>query len=519
MIFKLLLPYFICISLSQSLAPTDNQNSDIYQLQGYISDGLYSEATIGSNSQSILFSVDTTVSSIILNNVNSTEPTLFSYDPYSSESFQNLSVPFNLSSIFNSYATGQDASDTMNIFANNQSFDSLRFGLANTNNIGLKTKTVVEKLSEKIVITSSKDLASSTVSLNTLGLSLHDTPASLLSQLVLKNITSTRLFSLYVDDEGPVIDFGAINTAKYDGLLHLTPILETSYVEAPTNVSYEYPFVTLTGILLMNYDRNVSLNVSENILSIPTLLDTSSTLSYLPYSLLVDLASQFGATYSPEHSLWIQSCSFQSVNGSIGFDFHTLRIQVPLNNLVIPLIDTNGNQLYFESGDPACALAFSSSSIQGFSSLGTPFFKAAFTTFDYENKVVGLAQRKDSSDEDGMVKVYNKIDYVVNATSLVESEKFSPTAIIQSPTSDVTLKSSVSGQTDYPDQLLTVSPEVTTVKTNTPTPLETDAPTSTTINPNAVAVTSGPFFEAKGSHTVKVCRGLAVLSALCIFLF
>lgn len=519
MIFKLLFPFFICISLSQPLAPTVKHNSDIYQLQGYIGDGLYSEAIIGSNNQSILLSLDTTVSSIILNDVNSTEPTLFSYDPYSSESFQNLSMPFNISSIFDSYATGQDASDIMSIFANNQSFDQLRFRLANTNSIGLKTKNVVEQLSEKIVITSSKDLASSKVALNTLGLSLQDTPMSLLNQLVQNNITSTRLFSLYVDDKGPVIDFGAINTAKYDGLLHLTPILETSYVETPTETSYQYPFVTLTGILLMNYDRNVSLNVSENILSIPTLLDTSSTLSYLPYSLLVDLASQFGATYSPEHSLWIQSCSFQNVNGSIGFDFHALRIQVPLKNLVIPLIDTNGNQLYFESGDPACALAFSSSSVQGFSSLGTPFFKAAFTVFDYENKVIGLAQSKDSSSEDEMVNVNNKIDYVVNVTSLVGFEKFSPTAIIMSPTSDVTLKTSVSGQTDYPDHLLTVSPVVTTVKTDTPTPLETQAPTSTTINPNAVAVTSGPFFEAKGSHTVKVCRGLAVLSALCIFLF
>jgi hypothetical protein len=503
------------MTLTQRVASNVEQNSDFYQIQGYIGDGLYSEATIGSANQTILFSIDTSVSSIIINDANSTETLPF--NQYRSTTFLNNSVPFNITTLFNTSALGYEASDYLNIFTNNNLSSPLWFDLAYSNTIGLKNKNIVEKRSQKIVLTSSSDSDTSKIAPNVLGLSLEDNPISLLNQLIQNNISSTRLFSLYFQDDVPVIDFGAINTAKYYGDMYVTPILKTSNWDTPSDTSYKQPFVALTGLSLINNAQNVSLSISNQQLSIPTLLDTSSVLSYLPYSLLVDLASQFGATYSTEHSLWIQSCSFQNVNGSIAFDFYDLTITVPLSNLVIPLVNSNGSTLYFESGDQACALAFSSSNTRGFSSLGTPFFKAAFTTFDYDNKMIGLAQREDSASEDTLVRVDNQIGGAVYATSMTNVGKFPPTAVIVPPSADVTQESTGSSLIMYPDHFLTVSPVVSSIVTQIPTPTVTTLATPTTQNANAVAVTSGPFFEAKASHTMKLCPGLAVLSALCIF--
>lgn len=490
-------------------------NSDFYQIQGYISDGLYSEATIGSTNQTILFSIDTSVPSMIVNDANSTET--LSFNQSRSKTFENISIPFNVTTLFYTTALGYEASDYLNIFTDNNLSLPLRFDLASSNTIGIRNKNVLEKRSRKIVLTSSSDSDTSKIAPNVLGLNLEDNPISLLNQLVQNNISSTRLFSLYVEDDVPVIDFGAINKAKYEGDIYVTPILETSYYTSPTDTSYKYPFVLLTGLSLINYDQNIILNINNQQLSLPILLDTSSTLSYLPYSLLVDLASQFGAIYSPEHSLWIQSCSFQNVNGSIAFEFHNLTITVPLSNLVIPLIDSNGNTLYFESGDEACALAFSSSNMRGFSSLGTPFLGATFTTFDYENKMIGLAQRKDSASEDALVRVENQIGVAVNATTMLNDLKFPPTAVIVPPSPDVTEGYSGASQIISPDEILTVSPVVSSIVTQTTSSTVSTQAVPTTQNANAVAITSGPFFEAKASHTMKLSHGLAVLSALCIF--
>lgn len=479
--------------------------SQKYQVTGLIGDGLYSQLTFGSSKQPVLFSVDTSFPYLLVNNytlasnASAMDQAIGGFLTSNSTSFVNTQGTFNVSNVDSEYAYGDIVSDTV-YFNDTALSDPLTFGLTLNSSINLKNKNVVGGHSPKIVIQTNSTNTNKSMPVNILGLNLVDDAYSFLNQIIAANISTTRLFSIYLNqNNSPVILFGAVDTTQYDGPLYMTPILEVMDVNASVDtVSYKYPFVTMSGITLVNYEHSTSLNLSSNPLSIPVLMDTSNVMSYLPYSLLVDLASQFGAYFSSQHSIWIQSCSFMSVNGSVGFQFYDVTVQIPLSDLFVPLINSNGESLYLESGDLACALAFSPAEARGFSSLGAPFFQSAYVVFDYTNKYVGISQsylNEIGSDTPDIVVVNDEVGNVVNATTM-SAPSGSPTAVLEVPQSSYKLYASSEPTIDA-DKLLTSPPasSSTTVASSTTASV---AP-STTKAGNAVSVTSGSIFEAGAS--------------------
>lgn len=393
-------------AFSVNLLKRTTVDSFNYNLAGIFGDGLFTHLYMGSSKQKIIFSIDTAFPYLLVNNDTTVsnslneESTLFGLQTKNSTSFVSSHNLFNVSVINQGeYASGILAYD--NVYFNSKLNISLPklvlFGLSNYNSINIKNKYIAQGQYPKYVaeIQSDKATSSQVVSSNIIGLGMTQSNDSFLSQLANQGIIKSPLFSLYTDDKGiPNLLFGAVNPTQFQGQLAMTPILKTKFASSSLKAKYNSPFVLITGVTLINNEQDAQLNLSSTPLNIPTLLNPNKLMSYLPYSLLVELASQFGAFYSTDLSIWIQDCSFQSINGTIGFQFSEKIIQVPLKNLFVPLVNTNNDRLYLETGGYACALAFYPAEKKGYSSLGSSFFQDTYVLFDYKNKFVGLAQSR-----------------------------------------------------------------------------------------------------------------------------
>jgi hypothetical protein len=372
-------------------------------LAGSFGDGLFTHLYVGSSRKKVIFSIDTSFPYLLVNNFtaiinrSSTESALSGLSIKNSTTFVGTEQVFNISNVDHEYASGILASDQiffnskLNIFFPKPA----QFLLSNYSSINIKNKYVVNGEYPKLVVeTHSDNINNSRVfPANIIGLGMSESNTSFLSQLVSQGFSSSHCFSLYADDDGvPNILFGAVDSTKFKGQLAMTPILKSKPESSSLEPEYSLPFVLLTGVTLTNNEYNAHLNLSDTPLSIATLLNPNKIMSYLPYQLLVELASQFGAFFSKELSIWIQDCSFQSINGTIDFQFSEKIIQVPLKNLFVPLVNSNNDRLYLITGGYACALAFYPAEKKGYSSLGSAFFQSTYVLFDYTNKYVGLAQ-------------------------------------------------------------------------------------------------------------------------------
>lgn len=392
-------------AFSDDLSRRSQLDSFSYNLVGSFGDGLFTHLYVGSSRKKVIFFIDTSFPYLLVNNFtsivnsSSTESALSGLRTRNSTTFVGTDQAFNISNVDHEYASGIIASDQ--VFFNSKHNISLpkpvQFLLSNYSTINVKNKYVVNGEYPKVVVETQYDNATNSrvFPANIIGLGMSQSNTSFLSQLVSQGFSNSQSFSLYADEDGvPNILFGAVDPTKFEGKLAMTPILKSVQESSSSSSEPEYslPFVLLTGVTLTNNEYDAHLNLSDTPLSIPTLLNPNTVMSYLPYELLVELASQFGAFFSKELAIWIQDCSFQSVNGTIDFLFSEKVIQVPVKNLFVPLVNSNNDRLYLATGGYACALAFYPAEIKGYSSLGSAFFQSTYLFFDYTNKYVGLAQ-------------------------------------------------------------------------------------------------------------------------------
>lgn len=520
-----------------NLLPRDNGDMN-YNITGISGDGLFSYIYMGSTKKRVIFSIDTSFSSLLVNNytylenLTDKEEALSGFNIRSSSTFRSALQPFNVSAVDDGYAAGVTASDYIYFGSSRESKPlPVTFGLSLINSINKKNKNVVGGRYPKIVA-DLKQPANETLSddpvfpANILGLAMPDSENSLITQLVNLGVSKTSLFSIYTEEDGtPHVLFGAVDTSQYKGQLAMTPILKSKMLES-AEADYHCPFVMLTGVSLTNNEHEVRQNLSSAFSHVPTLLNPNTLMSYLPYNLLVELASEFGAFYSSELSIWIQDCSLQNLNGSIGFKFYDKTIEVPLKNLFVPLVNFNGDRLFLTTGKFACAMAFYPAETRGYSCLGSAFFQDAYVLFDYTNKYVGLAQSKTSGpssfdatfeDEDfsqydaamkssdmvqKVIVVNNDVGQVVNVTTMTGPSSEVPTATISSP-SEIKLNRT----TDFrsmsfnPNALLSVSP-TEILQTAFSVISNLAMTTSITPNANAVSVKSGVIFSDAASSVV-----------------
>ena len=225
-------------------------------------------------------------------------------------------------------------------------------------------------------------------------------------QLVDDGVISANAYSLWLNDldasTGSIL-FGGVDTAKYNGDLQTVPVIKEQGV-------YQEFIIALTGLTA---NGQSILSPSD---AIGVLLDSGSSLSYLPSSITDNLYSAFNAEYNSNAGAAIVSCDLatNNPNTNVEFSFSGATISVPLDELV--LIDG-----YNRRNQPICILGISESGDDGTAVLGDTFLRSAYVVYDLENNEISLAQTNFNATGDSSVSEITSGDSGVPGASLVAS--------------------------------------------------------------------------------------------------
>lgn len=195
------------------------------------------------------------------------------------------------------------------------------------------------------------------------------------------------LYSLYLNTadalSGSVL-FGAVDHAKYSGELQTVPVVNiySAYYSDPIRLD-----IVLDSITLESSSQNVTVSLAH----IPALLDSGTTLTYLPSSILSLLVSLLGASLS-SLGYYKLSCDYNTDSAYAVFNFSGVEIKVPMLDLIL----TSGLSCYLgvlsQSADSTTGISYAV--------LGDNFLRNAYLVYDLEDYEISLAQVSYSSDED-----------------------------------------------------------------------------------------------------------------------
>ena len=214
---------------------------------------------------------------------------------------------------------------------------------------------------------------------------------SFLTRLKNQGAISKAAYSMYFALNGinGNLLFGAIDHAKYTGLLSTLPMIETPQVGSKYNYRNQTPSVDharkiqilVDGIDLSFKETTISLTKNTYFAAIfPT-----SSVSFLPETLLDKLAIALsGSPYSHSPNKWYFPC-ISDKNVTILLNFGVSTIQVPVKNI----IDSNGGQ---------CFLAILSYRDQeDYIVLGQDILQEAYVVYDKEERDISIAKVRNTS--------------------------------------------------------------------------------------------------------------------------
>jgi hypothetical protein len=200
------------------------------------------------------------------------------------------------------------------------------------------------------------------------------------AQMVADGLIQSNAYSLWLNDldasTGSIL-FGGVDPDQYHGSLETLPVQkEQGY--------YAEFLITLTEVMFGNTV------IAEN-QALAVLLDSGSSLTYLPDAMTEAIYEQVDAQYDSSEGAAYVPCSLATNSTSLNFTFTTPTIAVAMNELVIEVSSSNGRQLTFSDGTPAClfgiAPAGSSTSV-----LGDTFIRSAYLVYDLANNEISMAQ-------------------------------------------------------------------------------------------------------------------------------
>jgi hypothetical protein len=229
------------------------------------------------------------------------------------------------------------------------------------------------------------------------------------AQLVADGVIQSNAFSLWLNDldasTGSIL-FGGIDTEKYEGTLATLPIQQES--------GYFAEFlITLTEVSLGNVV--IAKNQAQAVL-----LDSGSSLTYLPDAMTEAIYEQVSAQYSAQDGAAFVPCSLASNTTSLDFTFSSPTISISMDELVIPATSANGRPLVEADGTKIClfgiAPAGSSTAV-----LGDTFIRSAYLVYDLANNEISIAQTKFNTTATNIVEITTGSTSVPDATAVANA--------------------------------------------------------------------------------------------------
>lgn len=350
-------------------------------------------ASLGTPAQDVRLHLDTGSSDLWVNTPDSAIckakgdlcDTSGTYSANSSSTYSYLSSDFNISYVDGSGASGDYVTDTFSV--GGTTLKQLQFGIG------------YDSTSEEGILGIGYTV--NEVQVGRAGKAAYN---NLPAQLVVDGLIQSNAYSLWLNDldasTGSIL-FGGVDTDQYTGSLETLPIQKEQGVFA------EF-LVTLTEVTLGG-------TVMATNQALAVLLDSGTSLTYLPDALTEAIYEQVNAQYDANEGAAYVPCSMASNTSTLDFTFSKPVISVSMDELVIPVTTSNGRELTFSDGTAAClfgiAPAGSSTAV-----MGDTFLRSAYLVYDLANNEISMAQTNFNATTSNVVEIGTGTDSVPDAT-------------------------------------------------------------------------------------------------------
>lgn len=207
-------------------------------------------------------------------------------------------------------------------------------------------------------------------------------------------------YSLYLDEPdvstGSIL-FGGIDHSKYKNGLYTVPLVNI-YSQQGIRRPIEFD-VTFYGIGIQTDSENITIAQT----SIPALLDSGTTISYFPPSLLRLIVAQLDATYSSSLGYYTMDCVSEDDPTLLVFDFGGFHITSPLADFQSQVSRSR------------CLLMMAAQADRII--LGDVFLQHAYVVYDLENLEISMGQAnfQNSSSTDSIESIGTTVPSAVKA--------------------------------------------------------------------------------------------------------
>lgn len=229
-------------------------------------------------------------------------------------------------------------------------------------------------------------------------------------------------------NEGNIL-FGGIDTEKFLGD-QLTRI--DIYPTQDLYTSFLVAFTSLTA-----HSPSGSDTLTSAQFPVPVVLDSGTTLSYLPTDLAQQTWKEAGAVFSSQFQLAVIPCQMKNSKGYFSFGFagpKGPRINVTMDELVLDL--TEGSPPIFNTG-PYKGLDACEFGIQNFTSapflLGDTFLRSAYVVYDLLNHQIGIAPTNFNTTKSNIVAFPSLSAHIPSATTAPDQSQATTRPSVTSP--------------------------------------------------------------------------------------
>jgi hypothetical protein len=230
---------------------------------------------------------------------------------------------------------------------------------------------------------------------------------NLIDQLAAQGAISTKAISIGLGDvdekNAGTLLFGAVDTKKFSG-----DLISNSILGPQDGETLNRYWVQMTSVALNQNNKSTTYDGGNT----PVVLDSGSSLSYLPDTIVSGMADDLDATYDRQSELYIVDCSVRNQEGTFDFTFGQAIIRVPFQEFIWAYDDTT------------CILgAVGTDDSSGITALlGDTFMRSAFVVFDQSNEQISLAQYVDCGENEQVIPASG----VANFTGECDAPSFAP---------------------------------------------------------------------------------------------
>lgn len=291
------------------------------------------------------------------------------YAPNSSSTYEYVNSLFNITYVDGSGSAGDYVKDTFRI--GGATLTGQEFGIGYTSSSDEGILGIGYESNEAIVEYSPTTYV--------------NVPANMVQQ----GLINSNAYSLWLNDldasTGSIL-FGGVNTDKYTGSLETVPIIKEQGI-------YAEFIIALTAVGMNGNNGSLATNLDT-----AALLDSGSSLMYIPDTIAEAIFKEVGATYDEQEGAAIIDCSAADSDKTIDFTFSSPTISVSMSELVI-VAGYSGTQ-------PICILGIAPAG-DTTPVLGDTFLRSAYVVYDLYNNEISLAQTNFNSTTDNILEITN----------------------------------------------------------------------------------------------------------------